>query len=502
MDKNAIKKYATWARRELLEKVSQKALQYGIEEGKEIDVSADKVGGTLLTDIEKKQRQGLAKKVQEEGFQQVIEEIAYTWFNRFIALRFMEVNGYLPSHIRVFTDETNNFNPQIIAEALNLDIEGIDKEKVYDFMANNQKEELYKYLLILQCNSLNSILPGLFQKISDYSELLLPDYLLREGSVLERLIKDIPEDNCDIETENGQIEIIGWLYQYYISEKHEEVIDPIHGKVVKKDEVPAATQLFTTDWVVRYLVDNSVGKYWIDHHPESELVGKLPLYVRMNDEHSTHLKDDVMPKDVSVFDPCVGSGHFLVYAFDVLMKIYLESGYSERDAASEIIKNNLFGIDIDGRATQLAYFALMMKARQYDRRFFTRNIQPNVFEISESDYVDKLSVKHFCGDDVELNHNIEMILNSLKNAKEYGSIINMPQIDFRGVKARLEEIESEISIYDTYLLGDFKKLITTAEIMSTKYAVVATNPPYLNKYDDKLRTYIFTNCNNKLDTLH
>ena len=371
MDKNAIKKYAVWARRELIERVSQRALIYGISAEDAGDPNADNVNGHLLSQVEKRQRQALISRIREKGFQQVMEEVAYTWFNRFAALRFMEVNGYLPTHIRVFTNDAGEFKPQILTEAIHLELDGLDMNKVYELENANKSEELFKYLLIVQCNALKSILPGMFQKIEDYTELLLPDNLLREGSVIDRLISDIPEENFDVRSENGngQIEIIGWLYQYYISEKHEEVVDPLHGKIVNKEEVPAATQLFTTDWVVRYLTDNTVGRYWIERNPYSMLSEKLKYLVIPHSGEIKYINEKITPQNLTTFDPCVGSGHFLVYAFDVLMEIYKEYGYSEREAVSEIVKNNLFGLDIDGRAVQLAYFAVMMKARQYDRRF-------------------------------------------------------------------------------------------------------------------------------------
>ena len=493
MDKNAIKKYAIWAREQLIEKVTARAIKYEIVEGRDLDESLETINGEVLTETEKKQRKALIQKVKLDGYSQVMEEVAYTWFNRFVAIRFMEVNGYLPSHVRVFSDENGAFKPQILAEAIHLELPGLDMNVVMQHKEDANEEELFKYLLKIQCNALNEILPQMFQKIEDYTELLLPDYLLREGSVIEKLVNEIPEDNFDVNTENGQIEVIGWMYQYYISAKHEEVVDPLHGKVVKKEEVPAATQLFTTDWVVRYLIDNSVGRYWIERNPESKLADGLTYFVKPKDGVIKTVDEKITPQDVTVFDPCVGSGHFLVYAFDVLMKIYVEYGFSERDAASEIVKNNLFGLDIDGRAAQLAYFAVMMKARQYDRRFLAKGIQPNVYEITESNGVDKASVEYFYESDINLKKDIDAILDTLKDAKEYGSILQMPDVDYEKINERFAQIDSEISMYKPYLLGDFRMLTRSAEVMRRKYAVVATNPPYLNKYDPKLRDFIASN---------
>lgn len=495
MDKNTIKKYAVWVREELIEKVTARAVKYDVVKDKELNPSLDSINGEVLSESEKNERKALIKKINEAGYDQVMEEVAYTWFNRFIAIRFMEVNGYLPSHIRVFSNENGEFRPQILSEAIHLEMPGLDIEKVLAYKEDSNEDELFKYLLKVQCNALNEILPQMFQKLEDYTELLLPDYLLREGSVIEALVNDIPEDNFDISSGNGQIEIIGWMYQYYISAKHEEVVDPLHGKVVKKEEVPAATQLFTTDWVVRYLIDNSVGRYWIERNPESQLTKELTYFVTPKDGQIKYVDEKIAPQDVTVFDPCVGSGHFLVYAFEVLMKIYVEYGFSERDAASEIIKNNIYGLDIDGRATQLAYFAVMMKARQYDRRFFTRGIQPQIYEIMESNNADKSSIDYFCGNDAVIKNDVEVLLDTLKDAKEYGSILQMPEVDFEKIYERFAQVADEISMYNAYLLGAFKSIIDPAYLMGKKYAVVATNPPYLNKYDMLLKAYIVEKYN-------
>ena len=489
MDKNAIKKYAVWARRELISRVSQRALIYGISSG-EIQENADSINGKLLTRREKSQRAALISRVKQIGYEQVIEEVAYTWFNRFCALRFMEVNGYLPSHVRVFTDENNAFNPQILTETLHIELEGLNKEIVFNLKEKNQTEELYKYLLIVQCNALNSVLPVMFQKIEDYTELLFPDNILRQGSVVEQLVSQIPEEDFNIRSGNGQVEIIGWLYQYYISEKHEQVVDPLHGKVVKKEEVAAATQLFTTDWVVRYIVYNSVGRYWIERHPESKLKERLKYFVSPKTQPLQAVNEDVSPQDLTVFDPCLGSGHFLVYAFEVLMKIYSECGYTDRDAARLIVENNLYGVDIDDRATQLAYFAVMMKARSYDRRFFERGVQPKVYSIPESNFLEKNTIEYIAGGNSNLYSDIQKLYEAFYDGKEYGSIIKVPQVDFAAIYARFNEIENDVALLKDDAINNYLPLINVAHILSQKYAVVATNPPYLNKYDAKLKSYV------------
>ena len=503
MDKNAIKKFAVWARKELIARVSLKGVEYGIAEDDIEDVNADSVCGKVLTADEKKQRQALIAEIKDKGYKQVMEEVAYTWFNRFSALRFMEVNGYLPSHVRAFTDEENNFKPQIITEAIHLDLDGLNMEKVYELKDAEKTEELYKYLLIVQCNALNKILPGMFQRLSDYTELLLPDNLLREGSIIDKMIDMIPEDNFDIRSENGQVEILGWLYQYYISEKHDEVVNISNKEPVKKEDIPAATQLFTTDWVVRYIIDNSVGKYWIERKPNSTLREQLEYFVSPKNGEISYIKDNITPQEMTIFDPCMGSGHFLVYAFDVLMKIYTEYGYSEREATAEIIEHNIFGVDIDVRAAQLAYFAIMMKARQYDRRFFNRGVQPHVYAIVESGHTDKDGKKHknydeyaleyFCNGDVKLKTAMDTIIRELHDAKEYGSILTVTQQSWSALYDRFAEITEDINMSRDMALKELLPLVEVAQTLSTKYTVVATNPPYLNKYNSKLKDYLTDN---------
>ena len=305
MNKTAIKNFAVWARKELIEKSTQRAKIYGIEKDQEMKEMDTALYGQILTKNEKNARTVLIDKIKKEGFDQTIEEVAYTWFNRFIALRFMEVNGYLPSHIRVFSSEDNEFEPQILSEAIHIELDGLDQSKVLDlYNAGNKEEELFSYLLITQCNALNQVLPGMFQKINDYTELLLPDGLLREGSVIDSMIKDIPEDDW-----KEQVQIIGWLYQYYNEERKDEVINIYKGNVSKED-IPAATQVFTTDWVVRYIVDNSLGRYWIERNPQSSLRDKLEFFVEAKDEQIQYVDEKIDPRELRILDNCVGSGIF------------------------------------------------------------------------------------------------------------------------------------------------------------------------------------------------
>ena len=499
MDKNAIKKFAAWARRELIERVSQKAMQYGIEKDNIIDVTADSINGTVLTDVQKNQRRALISQINHKGFEEVMEEVAYTWFNRFIALRFMEINGYLPTRVRVFTDEENNFKPQIIDEALHLDLDGLNMDKVYEFKNANQTEELYKYLLITQCNALNSVLPGMFQRISDYTELLLPDNLLREGSVIEQMISLIPEEDWQ-----DAVQIIGWLYQYYNAEKKDEVFAALKKNVkITKENIPAATQLFTPDWIVRYMVENSLGRLWVEGHPNDELKSGWKYYLEeaeQKPEVQVQLAEirkayaAMTPEQIKCIDPCCGSGHILAYLFDVLVQIYESYGYTTREAVESIVKNNLYGLDIDDRAAQLAYFAVMMKARQYDRRFFSRQIQPNVYAIRESNDIDKYALDYFVDSDAKLKAAMDSIMTEMHDAKEYGSILNITPMDFAALYARFDEVRDDISMSKESVLNDLLPLVQVAEALAQKYDVVCTNPPYMGKgISPKLTTYLKKN---------
>lgn len=504
MNKNAIKKFATEARRELISRVSQRALKYGISDKEVGNPNDDSVGGHLLSSTEKKQRAALIAQIKEKGYEQVMEEVAYTWFNRFSALRFMEVNGYLPSHVRVFTDEENNFKPQIISEAIHLELDGLDMEKVYAYKEANDNDELYKYLLITQCNALNSVLPGMFQKIADYTELLFPDNLLREGSVAQQMIELIPEDDW-----KDAVQIIGWLYQYYNSEKKDDVFAALKKNVkITKENIPAATQLFTPDWIVRYMVENSLGRLWLEGHPDvkEQLLPteeEQSAYVAGNrDPEDTkwhyYLEEAeqepevqaqlaeirkeytaLTPDQLKVIDPCSGSGHILAYMFDVLMQIYESYGYTTREAVASIVENNLYGLDIDDRAAQLAYFAVMMKARQYDRRFFSRGIQPHVYAIAESNHVDSFALEYFCNGDAKLKKAMDTIISDLHDAKEYGSILTVTPQDWSALYDRFAEITEDINMSRETALREILPLVQVAEALVQKYDAVVTNPPYM-----------------------
>lgn len=483
MDKNAIKKYAVWARNELIERVSQKADQYEISA--DADPNADSAHGVLLTADEKKQRAALIGQVKEKGFDQVMEEVAYTWFNRFSALRFMEVNNYLPSRIRVFTDENGKFKPEILAEAIHLDLDGLDMEKVYALKDANDDDALFKYLIITQCNALSGVLLGMFQKIADYTELLFPDNLLRDGSVIEQMVAQIPEEDW-----KDQVQIIGWLYQYYNTEPKDKVFaDLKKNKKITKEKIPAATQLFTPDWIVRYMVENSLGRLWVEGHPNDDLKESWKYYLeeaKQEPEVQKQLNEikkeyaTLTPDQIRAVDPCMGSGHIICYMFDVLMQIYEAYGYTARDAASSIVKNNLYGLDIDDRAAQLAYFAVMMKACQYDRRFLSRGIQPQVYAIMESNRFDPHMIDFFTDGRKELKSALNSLISDLHDAKEYGSILDVKPVDFPALYARFDEIRNgNPNLYTYQVLDELLPFVRMAEVMAQKYHVVVTNPPYM-----------------------
>lgn len=492
MDKNAIKKYAVWARRELIERVMQRAMLYGITSESYGDPDAESVNGNLLSPGERQQRRALVANIQAKGFEQVMEEAAYTWFNRFAALRFMEVNGYLPSYIRVFTNDAGEFKPQILSEAIHLELPGLDMERVYELESANESGKLFKYLLIVQCNALNRILPVMFQKIDDYTELLLPDNLLREGSVIERMVAEIPEEDW-----KDSVQILGWLYQYYNSERKDEVFAALRKNVkITKENIPAATQLFTPDWIVRYMVENSLGRLWLEGHPNDELKAGWKYWLdeaQQEPDAEAKLAEIrkgyavLSPTEIRCIDPCAGSGHILVYMFDVLMQIYESAGYTAREAVRGIIENNLFGLDIDERAAQLAYFSVMMKARQYDRRFLTRTgddglpdiPQPRVLAVHESNRVDEYVLDYFVHGDAALRTALDSILHELHDAKEYGSILRITPVDFPALYARFDEIRADAHMARDAAIDQLLPIVRTAELLASQYHIVVTNPPYM-----------------------
>lgn len=464
MNKSAIQKFAIWARTTLMEQVAQRAYQYGITQDGYGEENAVTVNGMALSPQEQSQRRELVREIQVKGYDQVMEEVAYTWFNRFIALRYMEVNNYLPSHIRVFSNAQGAFDPEILKEALHIDLPGLDQSKVAEYIEKTDNEGLYRYLLLTQCNALNEGLPRMFEHMGGYTELLFPNNILRPDSVLGRMVADIPEEDW-----TDQVQIIGWLYQYYNTELKAETFDLLKKNVkVTKERIPSATQLFTPDWIVRYMVENSLGRLWLEGHPNQALRESWKYYLdEAEQEPEVEAKLVVLraqrqtlrPEDITLIDPCMGSGHILVYAFDVLMQIYESEGWSQRDAAASIVQKNLYGLDIDRRAAQLAYFAVMMKARQYDRRFLTRGIQPNLYHPG-----------------------------AYAEGQEFGSLLIVDELEPR------PEQPDEITLFD----GDYADKLNTwnfRSLLARQYDVVVTNPPYMavSNGDAALNKYIKDN---------
>ena len=484
MNKSAIQKFAVWARTTLMEQVAQRAYQYGITKDGYGEENAVTVNGMALSPQEQSQRRELVREIQAKGYDQVVEEVAYTWFNRFIALRYMEVNNYLPSHIRVFSNAQGAFDPEILKEALHVDLPGLDQSKVAEYIEKNETEALYRYLLLTQCNALNEALPRIFERMGGYTELLFPNNILRPDSVLGRLVSDIPEEDW-----TDQVQIIGWLYQYYNSELKDDTFALLKKNVkITKERIPSATQLFTPDWIVRYMVENSLGRLWLEGHPNDGLRSSWRYYqdeaeqepeVEAQLEAIRAQRRELNPQDIQLIDPCMGSGHILVYAFEVLMQIYESQGWSQRDAAQSILEHNLYGLDIDDRAAQLAYFAVMMKARQYDRRILTRGIQPHVYAIVESNGLDSNTIDYFTNNDPKLKKDFGTLVNELRDAKEYGSILNITSVDFTALYARVEEVREDISLYRENVMNTVLPLIQVAEVMAQKYDTVITNPPYM-----------------------
>ena len=521
MNKNAIKKFAIDARKKLIASVTDKAGMLGITKeasSEPVTKGADfevykTAAGTEVT-LDRKQcghRRKLVEQIDERGFDAVIEEVAYTWFNRICAIRFMEVNDYMyPARVRVLSSEKKSAvsglaknEPDILTMAPDIDWDFTEEEREYiiDAKMNNKLDDLFRMLFTKQCNLLHEVLPGLFEETDDYTEMLLNISFTNEDDVIRMLVDGIDESDFCITTtdENGrtagQVEIIGWLYQYYNTEPKNKAFAK-KGKITK-EEVPAVTQLFTPDWIVRYMVENSLGRLWVEGHPDADLQAKWKYYLEEAEQEKdvqaelAKIREEyasLNPEDIKLIDPCMGSGHILVYAFDVFMQIYENAGWSAREAAQSIVEHNIYGLDIDDRAAQLGYFAVMMKARQYDRRFLTRGVRPNVYAIQESNGINRAQLKYFGAELNETEKNtaimqIQGLLDTLIDAKEYGSILNVEEYDWDLLRRFVNSTDMEDQIsFDTYGLDEtarkLKELIEIGAVMARKYEVVATNPPY------------------------
>lgn len=515
MNKTAIKNFAIWARNKLIADVSYDARLIGITEDGIAKPLPQSFGGTQFFDIGTaepysisgeavRQRDKLIEVIQQKekdtdykiAYQYVIEEVAYTWFNRLIAIRFMEVNDYLPSHIRVLSSESGKLEPDLVTTPFDAELPFTAEEEaqIFQLKQDNKLDEVFRIMFLKQCNALNEILPALFEKTKNYTELLLSLSVIDQDGVVYHLIHDIPEDDFNIER-GGQVEIIGWLYQYYNTEPKAAAFAK-NGKITK-EEIPAVTQLFTPDWIVRYMVENSLGRLWVEGHPDCGLKENWKYYLeeaQQEPEVQAKLSEirkeyaALNPEDIKLIDPCMGSGHILVYAFDVLMQIYESAGYSQRDAAKSILEHNIYGLDIDDRAYQLAYFAVMMKARQYNRRILNGENTCHVYAIQESNSINRAHLKYFGAgmDDIEKNAakmQLEGLLDTLTDAKEYGSILNVESYNWDLLRrfVAAEDTDGQISMDSVGVENTaelLNRLIDIGETMARKYWVTCTNPPY------------------------
>lgn len=532
MNKTAIKNFAIWARNKLIADVSYDARLIGITEDGIAKPLPQSFGGTQFFDIGTaepysisgeavRQRDKLIEVIQQKekdtdyktAYQHVIEEVAYTWFNRLIAIRFMEVNDYLPSHIRVLSSESGKLEPDLVTTPFDAELPftADEEAQIFQLKQDNKLDEVFRILFLKQCNALNEILPALFEKTKNYTELLLSLSVIDQDGVVYHLIHDIPEDDFNIER-GGQVEIIGWLYQYYNTEPKAAAFAK-NGKITK-EEIPAVTQLFTPDWIVRYMVENSLGRLWVEGHPDCDLKENWKYYLeeaQQEPEVQAKLADirkeyaALNPEDIKLIDPCMGSGHILVYAFDVLMQIYESAGYSQRDAAKSILEHNIYGLDIDDRAYQLAYFAVMMKARQYNRRILNGENTCHVYAIQESNSINRAHLKYFGAgmDDIEKNAakmQLEGLLDTLTDAKEYGSILNVESYNWDLLRrfVAAEDTAGQISM-DSVGVEDtaeqLNRLVDIGETMARKYWVTITNPPYaaISNLSPKVNDFVKAN---------
>ena len=532
MNKTAIKNFAIWARNKLIADVSYDARLIGITEDGIAKPLPQSFGGTQFFDIGTaepysisgeavRQRDKLIEVIQQKekdtdyktAYQYVIEEVAYTWFNRLIAIRFMEVNDYLPSHIRVLSSESGKLEPDLVTTPFDAELPFTAEEEaqIFQLKQDNKLDEVFRILFLKQCNALNEILPALFEKTKNYTELLLSLSVIDQDGVVYHLIHDIPEDDFNIER-GGQVEIIGWLYQYYNTEPKAAAFAK-NGKITK-EEIPAVTQLFTPDWIVRYMVENSLGRLWVEGHPDCGLKENWKYYLEEAQQESevqaklAEIRKEyaaLNPEDIKLIDPCMGSGHILVYAFDVLMQIYESAGYSQRDAAKSILEHNIYGLDIDDRAYQLAYFAVMMKARQYNRRILNGENTCHVYAIQESNSINRAHLKYFGAgmDDIEKNAakmQLEGLLDTLTDAKEYGSILNVESYNWDLLRrfVAAEDTAGQISM-DSVGVEDtaeqMNRLIDIGETIARKYWVTVTNPPYaaISNLSPKVNDFVKAN---------
>ncbi|MDL1980390.1 MAG: BREX-1 system adenine-specific DNA-methyltransferase PglX [Deltaproteobacteria bacterium] len=500
MNTAKIKAYAPQAREDFINAVTQRANIYGIFSDDHIEPIEFKgdlsvIGDRAFTKKEGKLREKLVSRVKKDGFGQVMRAYAYTWFNRFVALRYMELHNYLDHGYRVLSNPGESDIPEILEHAADVDFPGLDKDKVIELrLAGNKDNELYRLLIVAQCNALHDAMPFLFERIDSETELLLPDNLLHFDSIIRKMVTEINEKGWN------DVEIIGWIYQFYISERKNEVI----GKVVKSEDIPAATQLFTPNWIVKYMVQNTLGRMWLATYSDSSLKDKMEYYIEpaeqepeVHDQLNAITPKELNPEEITFLDPACGSGHILVEAYDVLKEIYLERGYRTRDIPRLILEKNLYGLDIDDRAAQLACFAVLMKARGDDRRILSRDdVTLNVMAIQESKDSDIRNIDLFFNDaDGLVKQCLKGLVKLFEHAKIFGSLITISE----DIAERIEDIELAVKEkIGRFSFGDAQNpamLARQAIVLAKKFDCVVTNPPYMgNKYlNHELKKYLKIN---------
>nr|HML26431.1 BREX-1 system adenine-specific DNA-methyltransferase PglX [Methanomethylovorans sp.] len=431
--------------------VTGRAAFYGIHPKEILPVDSEHedsivIGGKVYNKKIKDQREKLVREIKHKGYEQAMDEVTYSWFNRFVALKFMEVNGYLP--VKVFTsDDADRNEPGIITHALELDFLDHDVDHVLDLKAENRDEELYKYLILKLCNYLHSTMPFMFERIEDYTELLFPEKLLHVDSIVKDINGIIPEDDW------REVEIIGWIYQDYIAPKKDKVFKDLQKNVkISKENIPAATQLFTPHWIVRYLVENSLGRLWMLNRPNSRLFEQMDYYIRPEQAETDFLRVN-SPEDIKVCDPACGSGHMLVYAFDLLYAIYEEEGYDHSEIPEKILTHNLFGIEIDKRAGDLAAFALTMKARGKNRNFFRKPVQPNICVLESIAFEDD-ELRSYLGaiGSNLFTTNLQRTLCQFEEADNFGSLIRPATTSISEIRQMLSEknLSGNLILFNTH----------------------------------------------------
>lgn len=473
MNDTAIKNFCTWARNALIEQVETRMRRFSVVEANALPEDATSVDGMPLSPDEQRQRSELLRLQREVGHAALAERAAYTWFNRLVAIRFMELHDYLPCRVRMLSADDGSFAPQVLKCALDVQIEGLDASRVMELMQTGDDEALFRCLFLAQCDELSSCIPGVFDRVGSAMELLLPDGLLRQDSVIDRLVTSIPEEDWE------RVEILGWMYQYY----NAEVKDAFFKSKAKEtpDTIGPATQLFTPEWIVRYMVENSLGRLWMLNFPESMLCQKWDYYIAPDAEHEDFIRIDG-PEDITLCDPACGSGHILVYAFQLLFDMYVERGYREREIPQLILEKNLSGMEIDPRAAQIANLALAMCAREHDRRFFGRGVQADVLVVAPTKFQ-----RDEAGCVIELPEDAaimadQQFVDALEHLDEVGSLLNPTEAQLVALRADVSRFASETkgsSLFGSNLGEKLQDALQVCEALARKFDCVVANPPYM-----------------------